>query len=150
MCTMLIMRCFILVDVLLEIVKESRVPGQKSVIEYSSLSFYLPPNSPKLPSKVPSGVAALEYPLPESAELSRFLRNSCFPCKLKLTCRTHDSATWSGMNGHIHWYRQKWRQTYERWKSAQLPCVSAPADSFAPSQSPTTADRPTLHQTRSP
>ena len=122
----------------------------KSIIEYSSLSFYLPPNSPKLPSKVPSGVAALEYPLPESAELSRFLRNSCFPCKLKLTCRTHDSATWSGMNGHIHWYRQKWRQTYERWKSAQLPCVSAPADSFAPSQSPTTADRPTLHQTRSP
>ena len=47
-------------DVLLETLKESRVPGEKSIIECSSLSFYLPPNSPKLPSKVPSGVAALE------------------------------------------------------------------------------------------
>ena len=51
---------FISVDVLLETLKESRVPGEKSIIECSSLSFYLPPNSPKLPSKVPSGVAALE------------------------------------------------------------------------------------------
>ena len=69
---------------------------------------------------------------------------------MKLTRRTHDPATWSGMSGHIHWHRQKWRQTDERWMFAQLPCVSSPAGSLAPSQSPTAAGRPTLRRTRSP
>ena len=87
--------------------------------------------------------------MPESAELSRFL-NSCVPFKLKLTCRTRDPVTWSGMSGYIHWHGQKRRQTDDRWTSAQLPCVSVPAGSLAPSQSPTAADRPTLRRTRSP
>ena len=69
---------------------------------------------------------------------------------MRLTCRTRDPATWSGTSGHIHWHRQNWRQTGERWTSAQSPCVSAPAGSLAPSQSPAAAGRPTPRRTQSP